>query len=158
MNEIKEFVKPWLWPRQLQCETSLVVRLGRVFHWSFAVLAAFAVSLSIVVSASAYQKHRPSWIEITKSTENWTNFVILGPSKSNPEMTMYEIDAPNGLTYTVEGPHGSTQRQLEITIRNEDPKSVLTWWDRLEVILAGLLCGLIILLAGRGLRYVLAKE
>ena len=37
----------WLWPRQLHAETTALIRLGRVLHWTFVALAISAAIFTL---------------------------------------------------------------------------------------------------------------
>ena len=129
-------VPAWLWPKRLKDAPSAVARLGRVIHWACVALALVVGVAGLWETYLTYENASESRIEIA----NW--------DKGHPTVPLEKL----------------TDRQFEV---------VEKWWvdnewtdeDRpFEVtpenapLAMGVGFALLILMLGRGLRYVLASE
>jgi hypothetical protein len=65
----------WLWPRGLNNDATLAVRIGRLLHWSFVGLAIIFASVSLV--AGVTQRYAEPVFYVTVILI-WFGFAMLG--------------------------------------------------------------------------------
>ncbi len=65
----------WLWPRKLNEDGTMLVRTGRLLHWSFVGLAILFATVSIV--AAVQQQHVEPVFYVTVILI-WFGFALLG--------------------------------------------------------------------------------
>ena len=152
-----KILTPWLWPRIIQENVSVSVRLGRIVHWSLVGLAAIFVVGGLTVSVIAHRAHQ-------------TSIVALSEWKSKPRDITVTFEDGSEHIYK-NAPVNVTPEQAEARAKkdfgqdvvaldggrnpNDAPVEVPT---EPEVVLVGVLIGFFLLLIGRVVRYVLAAE
>jgi hypothetical protein len=103
----------WLWPRSISATPNGLQRLGRALHWcctglalSLGVTSAFlAVSAAIPMASAA-------------------TVLILGtPVPEQFQREIYSIKAPDGRTYTLEGPKAQGQEAVRKALLEQFPRA-----------------------------------
>ena len=125
----KVFMPAFIWPEAANPAPSGVTRFGRVLHWTFAVFAAASLALGIYFIGSAEQTYSERVVE----RANWDR----------------EHPAPGVPGYVLDK---VTREDGTIDYRPEPyPVEYSMLW-------AGIAGALVLLLVGRGCRYILSNE
>ncbi len=133
MNKLHRLVTPWLWPRDISDQTDIGRRLGRVLHWCFVVAAVLSVICGIGLTATTYQNHAISVLEIkewkkTHSLDAHSKSFINQGDNQKSNNTQFDWDEPTAV--------------------DAEPM----------ILLGGAVVSFVLLLIGRAIRYVLAAE
>jgi hypothetical protein len=65
----------WLWPRGLNNDATLAVRIGRLLHWSFVGLAIISASVSLVAAVTQQYVEPVFYVAVILI---WFGFATLG--------------------------------------------------------------------------------
>ena len=147
-------VTPWLWPSAIKEKPSVGIRLGRVLHWSFALLAALSVVIGVFATLNSYDAHRQSLMEISNwKKSHYTHDDAISALRNAQKSG--DIDAIKKLSDFV------SKFDKPISIATGEPDAVDPPYEfpaAPEYLWVGGICGLVLLLIGRAIRYVLAAE
>ena len=144
---VKRIITPWLWPTVRHENTGVVQRLGRFVPWGFAFLSALLFSACSLGAAHQLGHATQRWqddplVTVDRATPNWNELSPTPPDCRGLPGGAFTLDEAVDRCKRV--PSASALRSVGI----EQAGPFLLGW----AVAFGLL------LAGRGLRYVIANE
>jgi hypothetical protein len=138
MNALKRVFTPWFWPRNVKTEATFLTRLGRLVHWTLAGAAALVFVIGIFSWWQSIGEHKKSLDDIAA----W--------NKQHPE-----AGKGAGSPWQQYQAAGNSFDAFDTPPANdkpyESPLDTFSLW-------VGILGGLGLSFAGRGVRYVLTSE
>jgi hypothetical protein len=75
LNGVTEDTMSWLWPRGLNEDATLTVRIGRLVHWSFVGLAVLFATVSVVAGLQQQVAEAVFYVTVIGV---WFAFAMLG--------------------------------------------------------------------------------
>ena len=140
----------WLWPNERNPATGLSIRFGRLIHWIFVAMAGAMIAAAIVMAAVALLSSQ-AWAQDGQASKHAE--ARNAPHQPKPYVrgqtgTLADVieQGPDLQPYTPAGPNDFAPPKKSID------------WKLLEMSIGVLLGGLLLLLLGRGMRYMFANE
>jgi len=123
-------VPVFIWPRDIQSETTVLIRLGRIVHWLCIVGACLVFLTAIIVGLGSLSDAKRS----AEAAHQWDLAQLEAQRSSPPLPKGYTLDSIGG-----ERPYVTDSEFIPIAIM-------------------GFVAGIVLAVAGRSARYVLAGE
>lgn len=173
---MKQMLTPWLWPSEVPIEANWAKRLGRLLHWGCVLGAVIALAAGVTATASSYVRDQPKIVDLGPlpvCPPRVGNVISEDEAFGRCRRTSLPLCPPhNGRSFSFEEGAGlcTTSRTVATVQASGAPTPA---WDSLtpigqappttqQVSIVWLLQGLglaaILLLVGRGLRYLVAAE
>lgn len=138
MSALKRVFTPWFWPTSAKAEATFLTRLGRLIHWTLAGAAALVFVIGIFSWWQSIGEHKKSLDDIAAWNKQH-------PDAGKTALTLWKEYQAAGNSFDAFDTPPANDKPYETQVDE------LSLW-------VGLLGGLGLSFAGRGVRYVLTGE